>query len=103
MMPTPDSRKLKSSRSGYCPTAGDVGKVPLKWARVAPKKRRTEPARASLLTVYGRQNFRESTRVGVRGDAGAYDASGKRLGSFPSVQAATAAFKMSVRVAEHRP
>lgn len=61
--------------------------------QVAPKKRRAKPGWASLLAVYGGQTCLGSIRVGVRGDAVAYDAKGKRLGCFRSAQAATAAFK----------
>jgi hypothetical protein len=60
--------------------------------QIAPKKRPTESAQASLLTIYDGQTCLGSIRVGVRGDAVAYSVDGKRIGSFPSEQAALAAF-----------
>jgi hypothetical protein len=59
--------------------------------QLAPRKQ--QPAQASLLAIYDGQNCLGTIRVGVRGDAVAYDANGKRIGAFASAQAATAAFK----------
>jgi hypothetical protein len=66
--------------------------------QIAPKKRRTKPAQALLLAIYDGQDCLGTIRVGVRGDVVAYDAKGKRLGSFASAQAASAAFKASAAV-----
>jgi hypothetical protein len=59
--------------------------------QIAPKKHRAKPAQASLLAIYDSQECLGTIRVGVRGDAVAYDAKGKRIGTFASVQAATEA------------
>jgi hypothetical protein len=61
--------------------------------QTAQKKRPTKPAQASLLAIYDGQTCLGSIRVGVRGDARAYDVNGKRMGAFASVKAATEVFK----------
>jgi hypothetical protein len=58
----------------------------------ASKKRDAKPT-ASIVSVYDGQTYLGSVRVGGHGDAVAYDADGKRIGSFPSERAAMAAFK----------
>jgi hypothetical protein len=63
--------------------------------QTAPKKRRGRPAQASLLAVYDGQDCVGTVRVGVRGDAVAYGADGKRIGSFSSAAMAAAALKRS--------
>jgi hypothetical protein len=61
--------------------------------QTAPKKRRGRPAQASLLAVYDGRDCVGTVKVGTRGDAVAYDASGKRIGSLVSEQAAMVAFR----------
>jgi hypothetical protein len=63
--------------------------------KTAPISRRAKPAQASLLAVYDGQDCVGSVRVGVRGDAVAYGADGKRIGSFSSAATAAAALKRS--------
>jgi hypothetical protein len=59
----------------------------------AAKKRGAKLAQASLLAVYDGRDCLGTVKVGPRGDAVAYDASGKRIGSFASEQAAMVAFR----------
>jgi hypothetical protein len=63
--------------------------------KIVAKSRRAKPARASLLAVYDGQDCVGTVRVGVRGDAVAYGADGKRIGSFSSSATAAAALKRS--------
>jgi hypothetical protein len=60
----------------------------------APRKQHTKPTDvASTVSVYDGETYLGSIRIGGRGDAVAYSADGKRIGSFPSERAAMAAFK----------
>jgi hypothetical protein len=61
--------------------------------KIVAKSRRAKPAQASLLAVYDGRDCLGTVKVGPRGDAVAYDASGKRIGSFASEQAAMVAFR----------
>jgi hypothetical protein len=63
--------------------------------RQPPSRRKAaKPAMARVLSIYDGQNFIGTVKVGADGGrVVAYDADGKRLGSFASVQAATLAFK----------
>jgi hypothetical protein len=63
---------------------------------IAPKKHRAKPAQASLLAIYDGQNCVGTIRVGVRGDAVAYDPDGKRVGCFASATAAASALNPAV-------
>jgi hypothetical protein len=56
-------------------------------------KRRTKSATGSLLSLYDGQDCVGTIKVGPRGKVVAYDAKGKRIGSFRSLQDARAAFK----------
>jgi hypothetical protein len=61
------------------------------------RQKAAKPAAARILSIYDGQHFIGTVKV-RDGAVVAYDAKGKRLGSFSSVQAAQAAFKQKQNV-----
>jgi hypothetical protein len=53
--------------------------------------------RARELSLYDGQDLIGTIKVAVGGKAIAFDPRGKRLGSFPSLKAASAAFDLSIK------
>jgi hypothetical protein len=72
--------------------AGGITQAIVMTQQPISKKPAAKPT-ASMVSVYDGQTYLGSVRVGGHGDAVAYDADGKRIGSFPSERAAMAAFK----------
>jgi hypothetical protein len=59
----------------------------------------TQPAKSREVSVYDGQECIGTIKVNNDGQARAFDARGNRLGSFPSLTAACAAFKPSEQAA----